>query len=127
MLVLYMITGLLLPTMLVGFGAVFRTHPPKTVNMAYGYRTSRSMKSQESWDFANRYWGNLVFRAGLVTEGATLAVLSVGSLAAPDQMGNLSLVMVSLQMVLLFVSIPLTERQLKKRFDDNGKPRESSD
>lgn len=127
MLVFYMITGLLLPTLLVGLGAVFRTHPPKNINMAYGYRTSRSMKSQESWDFANRYWGNLVFYAGLVSEGATLAVLAAWYLMAPGQMGNLSLVTVSLQMVLLFVSIPLTERQLKIRFDDNGKPRESSE
>lgn len=46
MLVYYMITGLLLPTMLVGFGAIFRSHPPKNINMAFGYRTSRSMKSR---------------------------------------------------------------------------------
>lgn len=124
MLVYYMITGLLLPTMLVGFGAIFRSHPPKNINMAFGYRTSRSMKSRESWDFANRYWGAFVFRTGLAAEGVTLAVLAAGYLAAPGQMGNLSLVMSGLQIVLLFVSIPLTERQLKKRFDDNGKPRE---
>ena len=124
MLVYYMITGLLLPTMLVGFGAIFRSHPPKNINMAFGYRTSRSMKSRESWDCANRYWGALVFRIGLAAEGVTLAVLAAGYLAAPGQMGNLSLVMSGLQIVLLFVSIPLTERQLKKRFDDNGKPRE---
>ena len=124
MLVYYMITGLLLPTMLVGFGAIFRSHPPKNINMAFGYRTSRSMKSRESWDFANRYWGALVFRIGLAAEGVTLAVLAAGYLASPGQMGNLSLVMSGLQIVLLFVSIPLTERQLKKRFDDNGKPRE---
>ena len=88
MLVYYMITGLLLPTMLVGFGAIFRSHPPKNINMAFGYRTSRSMKSRESWDFANRYWGALVFRIGLAAEGVTLGVLAAGYLAAPGADGK---------------------------------------
>jgi uncharacterized membrane protein len=29
--------------------------PPKKINYFYGYRTSSSMKSKETWDFAQKY------------------------------------------------------------------------
>ncbi len=29
--------------------------PPKKINAFYGYRTNSSMKSQERWDFAQKY------------------------------------------------------------------------
>ena len=34
---------------------VFRMFPPKKINYLYGYRTSRSMKNIENWNFANQY------------------------------------------------------------------------
>lgn len=36
-------------------GIVMRIKPPKEINTMYGYRTTRSMKSQSNWDFAQRY------------------------------------------------------------------------
>ena len=30
-------------------------YPPKKINSLYGYRTKNSMKSQQHWDFAQRY------------------------------------------------------------------------
>ena len=30
-------------------------YPPKEINSLYGYRTSSSMKSEERWDFAQRF------------------------------------------------------------------------
>ena len=34
---------------------VFSKFPPKKINYFYGYRTKASMKSQESWNFAQNY------------------------------------------------------------------------
>ena len=34
---------------------VFSKFPPKKINYLYGYRTKASMKSQESWNFAQNY------------------------------------------------------------------------
>lgn len=51
--------NLLIPLAMVGFGAVFLRWPPKEINGAYGYRTARSMASQEAWDFAHAYFGRL--------------------------------------------------------------------
>ena len=39
-------------------GIVFWMYPPKKINEFYGYRTTRSRKSQEAWDFVQK-WGNL--------------------------------------------------------------------
>ena len=34
---------------------IVRACPPKGINPIYGYRTKRSMKDQESWDFAQEH------------------------------------------------------------------------
>lgn len=39
--------NLLLPVIMLVFGRLFQTRPPKTINGLFGYRTARSMKSQE--------------------------------------------------------------------------------
>ena len=39
--------------------------PPKKINGIYGYRTSRSMKSQENWDIAQRYSSRLMLKQGM--------------------------------------------------------------
>ena len=43
------------PLTLVAVSAAFWIWPPKKINMTYGYRTTRSMKSQSAWDFAQKY------------------------------------------------------------------------
>ena len=58
--------NLLLPVIMLVFGRLFQTKPPKTINGLFGYRTARSMKSQEAWDFAHRTCGRLWFKLGLV-------------------------------------------------------------
>ena len=53
--------------------------PPKKINGIYGYRTSRSMKSQENWDIAQRYSSRLMLKQGLVmlAIGGMLIVLPI--------------------------------------------------
>lgn len=46
-------------------GAILRFFPPKKINSFYGYRTPRSMKNQENWDFAQKYAGQLMLSWGL--------------------------------------------------------------
>ncbi len=51
--------------MMMIFGTLFRKYPPEDINSFYGYRTRRSMKDQQRWDFAQRYWGKCSVYAGL--------------------------------------------------------------
>lgn len=41
-------------------------YPPKKINSLYGYRTKNSMKSQQHWDFAQRYSSIKMNALGLV-------------------------------------------------------------
>ena len=58
----------------------FQKHPPRRVNGLYGYRTARSMKSQELWDFAQRLCGKLWWRLGwgLLLLSAAVMLLLLG-------------------------------------------------
>ncbi len=109
---------LLIPGTMIGFGAIFRYHPPKERNSLYGYRTGRSMKDQESWDFAHRYCGKLWFWWGLI-----LLVLSVPVMLGVygrdvDLVGSVGGILVFAQMVPMLGAIWPTERELKKRFGE---------
>ena len=42
---------LLIPVTMIGFGAYFQKGGPKEINGAFGYRTKRSMKNKEIWEF----------------------------------------------------------------------------
>ena len=39
--------------------------PPKKINYFYGYRTAKSMKSQECWDFAQKFSALRMLEAGI--------------------------------------------------------------
>ncbi|MEW6522021.1 MAG: hypothetical protein AB1445_00375 [Bacillota bacterium] len=41
----FWIVDLVIPAVMVVFGLLFLTRPPRRINWVYGYRTSRSMKS----------------------------------------------------------------------------------
>lgn len=82
--------------------------PPKKINGIYGYRTARSMKSQENWDMAQRYSSRLMLKQGL-------GMLAIGCviipLPFPDEVSAvISVVLLVISIVVLFVQ---TEKRLK--------------
>jgi uncharacterized membrane protein len=48
-------TAFLVGVILLAAALLMILFPPRGINYLYGYRTSRSMKSQQAWDFAQRY------------------------------------------------------------------------
>jgi uncharacterized membrane protein len=85
--------------------------PPKKINDLYGYRTNTSQKSQERWDFAQRFSAWRMLEAG----GFLLLVTVVLEFAqAPEVVGVvLGLALILCSCVYLFVR---TESALKKKF-----------
>ena len=114
---------LLCPAAMVLFGHGFMTHPPKRVNHVYGYRTGRSMKNQETWEFAHAHCGKLWRRIGLwmlpLTVLAHLFLLG----KSMDAVGIGGSVIVVLQIVVMVSSVVPTERALKRTFDEQGNRR----
>ena len=52
-----LITVLLIPLTMIFFGWLLFRKTPKEINYVYGYRTKRSMMNEETWRFANQYFG----------------------------------------------------------------------
>lgn len=106
--------------MILGGRMMFR-HCPEEINSVFGYRTKRSMKSINAWKFANDYCGRLWQKIGLIlivpTVAAQLLLLNKGK----NAISIASLVIISVQTVILLITIIPTENALKKNFDDNGK------
>lgn len=69
---------LLVPLTMICFGRRFAKNAPKKINMAFGYRTTMSMKNQSTWVFAHRYIGKLWSVWGwILSLAAVLVMLAV--------------------------------------------------
>lgn len=68
----FALVTLILPAIMEISGLLMMLHPPKTRNVLFGYRTRRSLLSQETWDFANYYGGTLYVYLGFYITAATL-------------------------------------------------------
>ena len=117
---------LLIPAIMFIMGCVFRKHPPKDVNGLYGYRSGRSMKNQDSWDFAHRYVGKIWQRWGMILLPLSVIPMLFFLGASAGAIGIVVTVEILAQMFPLFFSIYLTEKALKKKFNEDGTPREET-
>lgn len=114
------ITVLLLPLLMIFFGRRFIKKAPDDINPIFGYRTERSMKNKETWEFAHKHFGKTWFIAGLVMlpVSAGIMLFSLGS--DTDTVGNLNTIVMVMQTVALLLLIIPTEIALKKNFDKDG-------
>lgn len=106
-------TGLLTGSTFAVIGYFMYSYPPAEINGLMGYRTKRSMKSQERWDFAQKYsslrmaWG-----------GVALIAFSLVTYFIPVDQGTKEIIGVAAMLILALYMIAATEIQLKKRFKD---------
>ena len=114
---------LLVPLVMLYFGRRFQKRPPKSINSLYGYRTTRSMKNQQTWDFAHRVCGKLWFRLGLILLPVTLVPMLFLWGRSVDEIGMGCTLAVVVQLLVLFGSIFPVERALKRNFDQFGRKR----
>lgn len=117
------IMDLMIPLMMIIFGKIFLKNPPKEINGVYGYRTGRSMKNKDTWDFAHRYFGRLWQKSGLVLVPVSLVVMLFVLGKDQDVVGTVGGVLSFCQMVPLIGAIFPTEKALKKEFDEEGRKR----
>lgn len=115
---------LLVPLTMMLFGYLFYFKPPKNINRIYGYRTKRSMKNSRTWEFAHEYCGWLWMRFGAVMFALSLACMNMLREKNVDTIGIWGGVLVMIQCVFLVLTIPLTERALRKHFDEYGMKKE---
>lgn len=115
---------LLIPIIMIICGKHFSKSAPKEINYIFGYRTTRSMKNEKTWEFAHKMLGKIWKRCGI----ALLILAIVGMLLLidcyEDTVGKFGVIIIYIELaVLLFSLIPI-EIELKKKFDDDGNERE---
>ncbi|MDP3312892.1 SdpI family protein [Lutibacter sp.] len=94
-------------------GLLMLKFPPKKINSLYGYRTKNSMKSQESWDFAQKLSALKMIKAGIIMFGFAIVgflIIISNKLALAIGLGVLILLV-----IWLWVS---TEKAIKNKFNN---------
>ncbi|MGV3461658.1 MAG: SdpI family protein [Flavobacterium sp.] len=94
-------------------GAFMYAAPPGEINGLVGYRTSSSMKSQERWDFAQKYSAKLMQYIGGI-----MVILSGLSYFIPVDTDTKQIAGIVLLVASAIVLITLTEMAIRKRFKD---------
>jgi len=111
---------LLIPISMIGFGYYFSKKAPKEINNVLGYRTSRSMKNKETWQFAHNYFGKLWFKLGLIVLIASIIIMLIQLGQTDDMISLIGSILCMLQIIFLLYPIIPTERALKNTFDEKG-------
>lgn len=89
--------------------------PPKNINHTYGYRTPRSMKTIEHWDYANKLAPKLMLTTSHISLLFSLIAYYFFLNSALSFMPALSLVSCLFTLLPILV-IPVVEYRLKKQF-----------
>ncbi len=113
--ILYAI-NLLVPLVMIVLGILMQKVAPKKINWWCGYRTKRSMASQEAWDFAQSYSGKWMWIVGAALFVITAVVWLFFMHSDKNTLDIASLVIVGVQVVLLVLTIVPVEIALKRRF-----------
>ena len=116
-------TVLLVPLIMLFFGLYFKNKSPKEINSLFGYRTTMSMKNQDTWEFAHHYCGRLWLVLGMIMLPLSVIPMLFFINQDIDVVGIAGGIIEGIQVVVLLISIFPTEKALKKTFDENGNRR----
>ena len=94
-------------------GMVMRKHPVRDMNLGRGYRTGRSMKSQEAWDFAQKYCAGIWMRWGAVIAARSAVAILV---FRDGDYETVSVWVIGVQFACICLSVVLVEIELSRRF-----------
>ena len=94
-------------------GFIMSKYSPKSVNATYGYRTSKSMKNQETWDFSQKYSSKKMMNYGLILMMFSLiGLFDILSISKTH-------VFLAIVIILIFSGLMIVEVELaiKKKFN----------
>ena len=147
-----LVMNLLIPLTMIIFGYVYDKRPPKKPKSKFaysGYRTPMSMKNEETWEYAQRFFGKLWFRSGIVLgvisiipllffmakdknnvyydfqkiEGADIKTFEPEGFFIgkdKDTVGFAGMIICYVQLVAMLLPVIPTELALRRRFDRYG-------
>lgn len=112
-----LIMNALIPLTMIIFGYLYQHHPPKKVNYLYGYRTSRSMRNLDTWQYAHQHLGRNWLKYGSVTLRVTLVLMLLLINKDTQVIGLWGGLICGAQLITIIASIFPTEKALKEKYD----------
>ncbi len=88
-------------------------YPPKKINYIYGYRTKNSMKSNERWDFAQKYSNDQMRKLGIA-----FIIIGLSGYFTSFSVITGTIVSITLIIILTLFLFYKTEQAIKKKFGD---------
>lgn len=112
--------NIIYPFIMIICGGLLWKHYPKKPNSIIGYRTSRSMKNDETWAFAQVDCGKRMFKVGIIL--LLPFVLCQLPFINVDKkiLTALELVFLVVGLTVIIVTAFITEKRLKQSFTDEG-------
>jgi uncharacterized membrane protein len=93
-------------------------YPPKSVNSLHGYRTTRSMKSQKNWDYAQSMSAGMIMAFAYYL-GSSLIAISMTAIYLGFPFDSIIPMQLVLMVIGLVIMLYLCEKKLEK-FDSSS-------
>lgn len=107
--------AILTPFILVLSGKILYKNAACDINRTFGYRTSRSMSRRDSWIFANKLCGKILFYGGIAAAVISVCAVFFAYVILGAEAAFLTSVIVNiLTAAMVIVIIPYVEGRLKK-------------
>lgn len=121
-----LVMNLLTPLVMIIYGRIFEKKPPKIARskFAFGYRTVMSMRNEETWEYAHRFFGKLWFRLGIAVGLISIIVLFFFIGKDKDTVGFAGMIICYVQLLAMLLPVIPTELALRRRFDKYGNRRD---
>lgn len=116
---IYFVEIELVPLLMAVFGWLMLHHCPKTINHLVGYRTRRSMVSNDTWVFAHHYCGRQWYLIGLSMAGITFDIYLPFTAKAPEFYDHAYMIVLWIQLAVMIIPVFFTEKALKEQFPEN--------
>lgn len=92
-------------------GIVTKLFPPKKINYLYGYRTARSMRSLEEWNYAQKYSA-----IKMIQIAAFLILISIIAMLVLSDLKEFNVASFFIVIISIIYLVVKTEKALKNKF-----------
>lgn len=114
------VCAMLIPTTMIIFGVMFLRAAPKNINYVFGYRSSRSMKNRDTWEFAHKQIGALWKGLGIALLPCSAVIMLFFIGMDTESIGLNSVYIIFIQLIVMAFPIFIVEKKLKNTFDKYG-------
>lgn len=116
--------NLLIPAIMLIAGKLMQRNAPKNINWIIGYRTTMSMKNEDTWAFAHEVAGAIWWKWGWIMLAATAGLMLLLLGKSVELISTAGCILMFLQLIPVIAVIPHTEKALRNTFDKDGNRKE---